>query len=214
MLQGNFASEEHEPVLAAAALDATNTINLLKTINFNGYIPANGAIYPNTSFGNALKRVATMIKSDIGIEAAQVDLGGWDTHATQNPVLPGGSMYETMKNLSNSLGAFYFDVIAMGFNVTVVAVSEFGRNVKENGTNGTDHGRGTAAFVMGGNIAGGRVMATWPGLATAQLESGQDLKVTLDHRHILAEIVKNRLGNTDLSYVFPGFTPIEMGVTQ
>ncbi len=214
VLETDYNAEE-EPVLRASALDATNTIELLKTINFTTYAPANGAIYPNTSFGNAFKRVATMIKADIGIEAAQIDLGGWDTHATQNPVAPGGSMYETMRNLSNSLGAFYFDVIAMGYKVTVVALSEFGRNAKENGTTGTDHGRASAAFAMGSNIAGGRVLlnGAWPGLATAQLENGQDLKVTLDHRHILAEIVQNRLGNNDLAFVFPGFTPINMGVT-
>jgi uncharacterized protein (DUF1501 family) len=210
-LQNNYQLEQ-EPVLKAAALDATNTITLLRTINFATYAPANGAVYPNTSFGRSLKSIATMIKADIGIEAAQVDLGGWDTHASQNPIAPGGSMYNTMQNFSNSLGAFYFDVIAMGYNVTVVALSEFGRNVRENGTNGTDHGRGSAAFVMGRNIAGGRVMATWPGLSN--LESNQDLRVTLDHRHILAEIVQNRLGNNDLGFVFPGFTPTNMGVTR
>ena len=73
-------------------------------------------------------------------------------------------MFKTMQDFSNSLGAFYADVIATGFTVTVVVVSEFGRNVRENGSAGTDHGRGTTMFAMGKGIAGGRVLTkNWPG---------------------------------------------------
>ena len=99
--------------------------------------------------------------------------------------------------------------------MTVVVISEFGRNVRQNGSLGTDHGRGNCMFAMGRNIAGGRVLVnTWPGLARENLENGQDLRVTLDHRDILAEIVKNRLGNPNTSVVFPDFTPTMRGVTK
>jgi uncharacterized protein (DUF1501 family) len=102
----------------------------------------------------------------------------------------------------------------MGHSVTIVAISEFGRNVRQNGSDGTDHGRGTVAFAMGNNIAGGRVLTVdWPGLATQQLESGRDLRVTVDYRHLLAEVVENRLGNSNLDFVFPGFAPVNLGVT-
>ena len=212
-MQTDYASAE-EP-LHSSALDATNTVALLKTVSFATYKPANGAVYPTTSFGRALSSVATLIKSDVGIEAAQVDIGGWDTHSGQDPVNPNGSMYRTMQDFSNSLAAFYADVIATGLNVTVVAVSEFGRNVRENGSQGTDHGRGTVMFAMGKGIAGGRVVTkSWPGLAREQLESGQDLKVTVDYRDILAEIVQNRLGNPNLGFVFPSWTPTMLGVTR
>ncbi len=212
-LRGDYASSP-EPA-HASALDATNTMTLLRSLNFTGYAPANGAAYPTSSFGKALRSVAVMIKADIGIEAAQVDLGGWDTHAQQNPIA--GSMYNTMRDFSNSLAAFYADVMqgAAGYNVTVVAVSEFGRNARENGSAGTDHGRGTVMFAMGKGIAGGRVMTNiWPGLAKENLESGQDLKVTIDYRDILSEIVKNRLGNTNLDYVFPGWAATVRGATR
>jgi uncharacterized protein (DUF1501 family) len=186
-MQADYAAGE-EP-LKSAALDATNTVNLLKTVNFAGYRTANNAVYPNTSFGRALRSVAVLIKGDVGIEAAQVDIGGWDTHSAQDPLA--GSMFRTMQDFSNSLAAFYADVIATGYSVTVVAVSEFGRNVRENGSNGTDHGRGTVMFSMGKGIAGGRVITkNWPGLAREELESGHDLKVTVDYRDILAEIVQ------------------------
>ncbi|MBI4519576.1 MAG: DUF1501 domain-containing protein, partial [Gemmatimonadetes bacterium] len=119
-----------EPV-RSASLDALNTIELLRIIDFNGYRPANGAVYPNTSYGRGLRSAAALIKADIGVEAVQVDLGGWDTHSNQGPLV--GSMFNTMQNLAGSLAAFHADVIASGFaqNVTVVVLSEFGRNVRE-----------------------------------------------------------------------------------
>jgi len=210
-LQGDYAAAE-EP-MHSSALDATNTVALLKSVNFTGYVPANGAVYPNSSFGRALRSVAVLIKNDIGIEAAQVDIGGWDTHSGQDPLA--GSMFNTMRDFSNSLGAFYADVIATGFNVTVVSVSEFGRNVRENGSQGTDHGRGTVMLAMGKGIKGGRVLTkNWPGLARENLEQGQDLKVTVDYRDILAEIVQNRLANPNLGVVFPTWTPTMLGVTR
>ena len=126
-------------------------------------------------------------------------------------------MFRTMQDFSNSLAAFYADVVttASTQGVTAVAVSEFGRNARENGSNGTDHGRGTVMFAMGKNINGGRVMVNnWPGLATANLENGQDLKVTIDYRDILAEIVQNRLGNTALGVVFPSWNATMRGATR
>jgi uncharacterized protein (DUF1501 family) len=199
--------------LRTNALNAVNTIELLASLNFSGYVPANGAVYPNTGFGQALRAVAVLIKADVGIEAAQVDIGGWDTHAAQDP--NSGSMFSTMQNFADSLGAFYRDVIAMDFPVTAISVSEFGRNLRENGSAGTDHGRGTTLFAMGKGIAGGRVMANWPGLAQANLEDGQDLRVTVDYRDILAEIVAKRLDNeANLGIVFPGWTPTYRGVTR
>jgi uncharacterized protein (DUF1501 family) len=96
-----------------------------------------------------------------------------------------------------------------------VTVSEFGRNARENGSAGTDHGRGTVMFAMGRGIAGGRVLtAGWPGLAQEQLEDRRDLCVTLDYRDVLAEIVQRRLENDNLGFVFPGWTPTFHGVTR
>lgn len=216
-LATNYASAI-DPV-SANALDTTNTITLLQTINFNGYTTQNGAVYPNTGFGNALKSSAALIKSDVGVEAVHAFLGGWDTHSLQGPVpgLDGGGMHNRMLDLSSSLAAFYADVIqgTTANGVTVVIISEFGRNARENGDKGTDHGRGNVAFAMGKKINGGRVLTNgWPGLARENLESGQDLRVTLDHRDILAEIVQNRLGNTNLSTVFPDYAPRVRGVTK
>jgi uncharacterized protein (DUF1501 family) len=211
VLSDDFA-DAPEP-LHAAALDAINTIALLQSVNFNGYTPANGATYPNTSFGRALRSVAALIKADVGIEAAQVDIGGWDTHAAQGSTT--GALNALMLNFAGSLAAFHADVIATGYRVTLVSISEFGRNVRENGSAGTDHGRATTLFAMGPGIAGGRVLVnSWPGLARENLEAGQDLRVTIDYRDVLAEIVSRRLANNQLDQVFPGWTPTFRGVTR
>jgi uncharacterized protein (DUF1501 family) len=212
-LRNDYA--EDADVVRAAALDAVNTVSLLQLVNVNAYRPANGAVYPNTGFGRALRSTAALIKADVGIEAAQIDIGGWDTHTQQAPLT--GSMFRTMGDLAGALGAFYADVMASGgvTNVSVVVMSEFGRNARENGGAGTDHGRGTAMFVMGQGINGGRVLTNgWPGLAREQLEIGQDLKVTMDFRDVLAEVVKNRLGNAQLNYVFPDYAPVVRDVAR
>ncbi len=210
-MQGDYAGAD-DP-LKSSALDAVNTVNLLKSVNFTGYKTANSAVYPNSSFGRALRSVAVLIKSDVGLEAAQVDIGGWDTHSAQGAT--NGAMRNLMQDFSNALGAFYADVVATGYTVTVVAISEFGRNVRENASLGTDHGRGTVMFAMGKGIAGGRVLTkNWKSLDRANLEAGQDLVVGTDYRDVLAEIVQRRLGNPNLGVVFPGWTPNMLGVTR
>lgn len=216
-LSANYG-DAAEPV-SANALDTTNTVSLLQSINFTGYQPRQGAVYPNTGFGNALKSAAALIKADVGVEAIHAFNGGWDTHSQQGPLPVAGNnyMHNRMLDLSGTLAAFYADVIqgTTSYGVTVVVISEFGRNARENGNQGTDHGRGNVAFAMGKKIAGGKVLTNgWPGLARENLESGQDLRVTLDHRDILAEIVQNRLGNPNLGVVFPDYTPRFRGVTK
>ena len=216
-LAQNYANAAN-PV-AANALDSTNTIALLQRINFAGYTPANGAVYPTSGFGNVLRSTAALIKADVGVEAVQAFKGGWDTHANQGniPGVDGQGMHNNMLDLSRALAAFHADVIqgSTAYGVTVVVISEFGRNARENGDRGTDHGRGNVAFTMGRKINGGRVLTNgWPGLAREVLEAGQDLRVTLDHRDILAEIVQNRLGNRNLGVIFPDYTPRFRGVTK
>ena len=92
-----------EASIGTPALDALNTVSLLNAIDFNGYRPAGGAVYPNTGFGRGMRSAAALIKADIGIEAIQLDIGGWDTHATQDPLA--GSMFRTMTDLATTLAA-------------------------------------------------------------------------------------------------------------
>jgi uncharacterized protein (DUF1501 family) len=212
-LQSDYATAD-EP-LHSSALDAISALALLKSLNFTGYVPANGVTYPTSAFGQAFRSLAVLIKANVGIEAAQVDIGGWDTHSAQGPT--SGGMFRVMQDFSGSIAAFYADVIATGFPVVLVSFSEFGRNARENASQGNDHGRGTTLFAMGKGIAGGRVLTqNWiPNmLAKENLDLGQDLKVTIDYRDVLSEIVQNRLQNPNLNFVFPGWTPTVLGVTR
>jgi uncharacterized protein (DUF1501 family) len=194
-----------------SALNTQRTITQLSAIGIGSYQPAGGAVYPTSSFGNALRSTAALIRADVGVEAVQIDIGGWDTHSAQNPI--NGSMANTMRTLADAIAAFHADMVGASRlgRLTLVAMSEFGRNVRENGSQGTDHGHGNVMFVLGGSAVGGQVMTAWPGLAAAQLYQQQDLQVTIDYRDILAEIVSRRLGNTQLDVVFPGYVPTFRG---
>jgi len=199
--------------LRSAAQTTQATIDLLNTINFAGYLPAGGAVYPTGSFGYAMKTTAALIKADIGVEAISIDVSGWDTHNNQGSTA--GTMATLMTALGNGLGAFHADIFAgNGRNVTTVVMSEFGRRPLENGSLGSDHGHGNVMFVMGPGIAGGRVLTQWPGMAPGQLFEGRDLQVTIDFRDILGEIVQHRLGNPNLGVVFPDYVPTFRGVTS
>jgi uncharacterized protein (DUF1501 family) len=205
-------SKMADPVKSAAA-NTQKTIDLLAKINFSGYVPSNGVTYPTSSFGNQMKAAAALIKAQAGVEAIYLDLGGWDTHSNAGPLT--GGLAGVMKNLSDTLEAFRLDTFGSTTNnITVVVMSEFGRNVKENGSRGTDHGHGNVMFVMSPVVKGGQVYANWPGLGSGQLFQNQDLQVTTDFRDVLSEIVYKRLGNNSLSQVFPSYTPKFAGLFQ
>ncbi len=198
----------------SAAEDTIDTISILEEIDFAGYEPAGGAVYPNSGFGRAVESVAALIKSDIGLEVAMVELGGWDTHNEQGVQV--GGMANLMDTLSSTLAALHIDMQTRLNRFTVVLMSEFGRRADQNGSLGTDHGHGNCMLVMGGHIAGGQVISDWTSgelLHPNLLHEGDSLAVTTDYRDIIAEIVQNRLGNSDIETVFPGYVPTFHGIT-
>jgi uncharacterized protein (DUF1501 family) len=191
--------------LDGQAQQTLGAIGKLAAENPGQYPAENGARYPETDFGSALLQVAQLIKADLGLEVACVDLGGWDTHAAQGAAT--GRLADLLGELSSGLAAFAADMADRLGRITVVTMSEFGRRLHENASGGTDHGHGNCMFVLGGGVNGGRVYADWPGLAAGQLYGPGDLAVTTDYRTVLAEIVDRRLGNSRLADVFPAFTP-------
>ncbi len=195
--------------LAAASTQTLSAISLTSGITSSPYQPANGAIYPTNTFGRQMANIAQMIKANIGLAAANIDLGGWDTHSSEGGAT--GSFANNVATLANSLGALNTDLGNLMGQVTVVVMTEFGRRIKENASGGTDHGHGSAMIAMGGNILGGKVYGRWPGLSTASQDQG-DLAVTTDFRTVLGEIVLKRLGNPRLDQVFPGFTLNPLGL--
>jgi uncharacterized protein (DUF1501 family) len=192
---------EGDDASSAAGREALETVELVRAKTDTSYTPENGAKYPKS--GRALMEVAELLKADIGVELAWIDVGGWDTHARQGGAA--GQLGQRLGELAEALAAFRRDLGRRMRDVLVLTLSEFGRTVAENGTGGTDHGHGTAMFVLGGRIRGGRVYGKWPGLARDQRFEERDLAVTTDFRDVIGEVVARHLGVPDLSRVFPGY---------
>src|SRR5579859_4871467 len=195
--------------LHTAGAQTFQAIDTIQRASSSRYEPANGAVYPNGGFGANLKTVAKLMKLGVGLRAATVDLGGWDTHQAEGEG-SGGYLSHLVAELSDGLGALYTDLDGSDSpnyadRMTLVVVSEFGRRLSENASRGTDHGHGSGIFVLGGQVNGGRVISNWPGLQNEQLYDRADLAVTIDYRQVLGEILVRRLGNPRMAAVFPGY---------
>ncbi len=139
------------------------------------------------------KRAAEFLVRAGGPQVAVLELGGWDTHANQ--ANPNGPLARNLQQLDNGLAALREGLLEGGVwgRTVVVVATEFGREVAVNGTLGTDHGSGGAAFVLGGPVHGGRVVADWPGLAARERYEGRDLKTTTDLRAVLIGVLGEHL---------------------
>ncbi|HEX8169745.1 MAG TPA: DUF1501 domain-containing protein [Thermoanaerobaculia bacterium] len=161
------------------------------------------ADYPRGPLAQSLQQIARLIKSDVGLEIAFADVGGWDTHAAQGGAE--GQLANNLRFFSDALAAFAKDLGSRMSDVVVVTTSEFGRTVRENGNRGTDHGHGTVMLALGGNVRGGKVHGQWPGLE--QLFEGRDLAVTTDFRDVFAEVLAKHHGVTSTATIFPRYQP-------
>jgi uncharacterized protein (DUF1501 family) len=162
--------------------------------------------YTPTEFGDALRSLAQLIKLDVGLDTATVDMASWDHHAGL-----ANAFNLIATELSQSLSAFWQDLAAYRSRLTVVVMTEFGRRFAENSNAGLDHGAGSTMLVFGGNVAGGRILGRWPGLADSALDNGS-LRVTTDYRQVLAEVLVKRHGETNLARVFPSLSYAPLGL--
>src|SRR5215470_1594239 len=189
---GAGASFEREYAAAADQLlngtgkEAFNAIKMLKSTDPSRYQPANGADYPRSPFGQALRQIAQLTRSNVGLEVAFADVGGWDTHVNQGAGQ--GQLAGRLDDFARSIAALVTDLGDRMADVVVLTMSEFGRAVAENGNRGTDHGHGNAMFVIGGGVRGGHVFGKWPGLAADHRYDARDLAVTTDFRDVFAEV--------------------------
>jgi uncharacterized protein (DUF1501 family) len=196
-----------DTVLTGTGREAFNAIKMLKATDPSKYQPANGADYPRSPFGQALKQIAQLTKSNVGLEVAFADIGGWDTHVRQGAAQ--GQLGTRLDDFARAIAALVADLGDRMEDTVVLTMSEFGRAVNENGNGGTDHGHGNAMMVIGGGVRGGHVYGKWPGLAVDRRYEGRDLAVTTDFRDVFGEIVTRHLGLRDARQVFPGFAVSE-----
>ena len=192
-----------DAVLNGTGRDAFSAIKMLKTADPSKYEPANGADYPRSAFGQSLRQIAQLTKSNVGLEVAFADVGGWDTHVNQGSGQ--GQLAGRLDDFGRSIAALVRDLGDRMADTVVLTMSEFGRAVNENGNRGTDHGHGNAMMVIGGGVRGGHVYGRWPGLSVEQRYDRRDLAVTTDFRDVFGEILAKHLELRDVRQVFPGY---------
>ncbi|HSI46727.1 MAG TPA: DUF1501 domain-containing protein [Ideonella sp.] len=169
----------------------------------------------SAAFPALCARAAEFLAQDQGPQVAVLEIEGWDSHADQ--AAPKGRLSANLRQLDTGLAALRTGLTAPGANdawrrTVIMVATEFGRTVEVNGTRGTDHGTGAAAFLLGGAVRGGRVIADWPGLAAAQRFEGRDLKVTTDLRAPMKALLGEhlRVASTAIERdVFPGSAAIK-----
>ena len=175
--------------------------------------PDSTVAYPTvwnaSPFSEPLQNAAKLVKANIGTDVIAIDAGSWDLH-TNYGTISWGSMQSSISGLAQSLAAFFQDLGPLRNRVTVVTISEFGRRVAENGSQGFDHGWGNMMLVAGAGVKGGKYYGSWPGLDAASIADG-DLKVTTDYRNVLGEIVSRRFPDRSVPSLFPGLSYNPLG---
>jgi uncharacterized protein (DUF1501 family) len=164
---------------------------------------AAGAAYPNRV--TAVARMASeLMRSDGGPEIAVIEASGWDTHANQGGAK--GILATRLAGLDQGLKSLADGLGPLWPQTAVLVVTEFGRTAAVNGTRGTDHGTGGCAFLVGGAVRGGQVIADWPSLRRTALLDNRDLKPTLDLRSVFKAVLDEHMhvdANTLAKRVFP-----------
>jgi len=189
--------------LAQVGGEVFEAVNVLRQTPEIKAGPANGAVYPDAIVGNSLRQAAQIIKAGIGTRCIFVHgPGAFDTHSGQV-----AANNADFPRLGEALAAFDRDLGKAMDDVLVIVTTEFGRTVFVNGSDGTDHGSGYCALILGGRVKGGKIHGRWPGLAKSQLYEERDLAVTTDFRDAFAEVARGHLGIASTVSLFPGHTP-------
>jgi uncharacterized protein (DUF1501 family) len=185
---------------AIAAEEGGNSAAMMSTVSGARPAPANNARY-----AEIVRAAAGFLRQDDGPKVAVFDTTGWDTHANEGGAQ--GQLAGRLTALDSGLATLKQELGPAWSETAVLLVTEFGRTAAINGTRGTDHGTATAAFLIGGAVAGGRVIAEWPGLAARALYQGRDLAPTLDLRAVLKGLLADHLSVPSRALedsVFPG----------
>lgn len=195
---------QRDPGLSVALQQAIETEALAQRRGMNGKMGGGG---PDSADG--MRRIAegaaSLVGADDGPRIAALAFEGWDTHANEGGAK--GRLANLLGGLDGALATFEQGLSPVWKDTVVMVVTEFGRTAAVNGTTGTDHGTGTVAFLVGGAVRGGRVIADWPGLRAEQLYENRDLRPTTDIRSVAKGVVADLFGLSGpilAEKVFPG----------
>ncbi|HYM03861.1 MAG TPA: DUF1501 domain-containing protein [Stellaceae bacterium] len=178
-----------DPLLGPALADGLKAQNFSETV-LGGDMPKGGKGYGPDAFKPIAEAAGRLLAAPDGPRVAVLDIGGWDTHVNQGA--ENGRLAKNLAGFAEGLDALAKAMGPAWKETVVVAVTEFGRTVAVNGTNGTDHGTASVLFVMGGAVKGGRIAGDWPGLD--RLEENRDLRVATDSRRVMKGVLRDHLG--------------------
>jgi uncharacterized protein (DUF1501 family) len=187
--------------------DVPDTITALGTAAQVRAAATSSVTYPSGDFAASLKNLATILKAEVGLQVATVDVGGWDTHTDE-----ANQLDNLLAAAASSLSTFMTDLGPdRRKRVTVVVMSEFGRRVAQNANAGADHGHGGVMWLLGGGLAGSGVYGKWTQLLSTVLDNG-DVPGLNSPFDVLGELVQKRLGVGSLSTIFPGYSYSPLGL--
>lgn len=168
-----------------------------------------GAIAPK-GFALEARRVARLMRERVTL--GFIDVGGWDTHVGQGGAT--GQLANKLGELGKGLALFADEMGPQWHNTVIVVVSEFGRTFRENGNRGTDHGHGSAYWVLGGGVRGGRIAGEQVDVKAATLHQNRDYPVINEYRAVFGGLMRRMYGLNDaqLAQVFPGASPRDLGL--
>lgn len=189
--------------------DVPATMAALKTAETIRSRPKTTVAYPDGDFARSLKDLAAILRAEVGLQVATVDVGGWDTHTDE-----AGDLDRNLGNAAVALRSFIDDLgPERRRRVTVVVMTEFGRRVYMNGSGGTDHGHGSLMWLLGGGLSRSDVFGRWTKLTATSLDQG-DVPGVNNPFDVLGELVTTRLGVGALSTVFPKYTVRPLGLAR
>ncbi len=171
--------------------------------------PRNGASYPSGNFSTAMADLATLLRAEVGMQVATVDVGGWDTHTDE-----AGDLDRNLASAAKTLDAFLTDLGPQRrTRVTIAVVTEFGRRVQVNASGGTDHGHGSVLWLLGGGLSKAAVHGAWTPLSASTLDSG-DVPGLNSAFDVFGELAQKRLGVGRVDTLFPGLGFSPLGVAR
>jgi uncharacterized protein (DUF1501 family) len=179
-----------ESLVHNAGAHTLEALAKIEKVNPKNYKPSNGSIYPTTNLGNGFREVASLLKSDLGLEIACLEDTGWDSHFAQGGTI--GIHANNLNSVATTVDAFLTDLGPRAKEITLIVMTEFGRRVEENASLGTDHGRASVMMAFG-DVDGGKILGDWPGIEKDQLDSVGDLKPVNDYRKVLTDFLAPKM---------------------
>ena len=189
-LKAQYQGEASTNAIQSAGANTLKALESIERLDPKKYKPSSGAIYPISPLGTGFREVASLMKSDLGLEIACLEDRGWDSHFAQGADI--GIHANNMSNVAQTVDAFLTDLGSRAKEMTLIVMTEFGRRVQENSSLGTDHGRASVMMAFGA-VQGGRILGDWPGIAPNQLDDAGDLKPVNDYRKVLTDFLSPKM---------------------